>query len=237
MPEGYYLSPDCTFTINGGYFCANGQEPCDYDGTFSNNGGSIITMTAGNTNLNTRYSFVRDLEAYIQGVTRGDGVIGEDVTPNVRTIRSIPLAIPVEKSDVKVPDVLVVRGEVFMFNSDFERLNAELLAKGEKTWLNPRNTAAGSLRQQNSDITAKRPLSIFTYQILYHEGGEIPATQWGRLEYLRALGFPVSSESRHYTNFEDMLEGLDRWTDVRESIDFDYTDKDTSRQVKIKQRQ
>ena len=157
----------------------------------------------------------------VQGVTRGDGVIGEDVTPNVRTIRSIPLAIPVGKSDVKVPDVLVVRGEVFMFNSDFERLNAELLAKGEKTWLNPRNTAAGSLRQQNSDITAKRPLSIYTYQILYHEGGEIPATQWGRLEYLRALGFPVSSESRHYTNFEAMLEGLDRWTDVRESIDFD----------------
>ncbi len=157
----------------------------------------------------------------VQGTTRGDGIIGEDITPNVRTIRSIPLSIPVGRSDIKIPDVLVVRGEVFMFNSDFEKLNAELIAKGEKTWLNPRNTAAGSLRQQNSDITAKRPLSIYTYQILYHEGGTIPETQSERLEYLRELGFPVSSESRCYNDFESMLEGLDRWTEVRETIDFD----------------
>lgn len=157
----------------------------------------------------------------VQGVTRGDGIIGEDVTANVRTIRSIPLSIPVKPTNVSVPDVLVVRGEVFMFNSDFEKLNEELIAKGEKTWLNPRNTAAGSLRQQNSDVTAKRPLSVYTYQILYSEGGDIPQTQWGRLDYLRELGFPVSSQSRFYNNFESMLEGLDRWTEVRESIDFD----------------
>lgn len=157
----------------------------------------------------------------VQGVTRGDGVIGEDVTPNVRTIRSIPLSIPVKPTDRKIPDVLVVRGEVFMFNSDFEKLNAQLIEKGEKTWLNPRNTAAGSLRQQNSDVTAKRPLSIFTYQILYTEGGTVPDTQWGRLEYLKELGFPVSTESRFYSDFESMLQGLDRWTEVREMIDFD----------------
>lgn len=156
-----------------------------------------------------------------QGVTRGDGIIGEDVTANVRTIRTIPLAIPVRPTDLSIPDVLVVRGEVFMFNSDFEKLNEELTAKGEKTWLNPRNTAAGSLRQQNSDVTAKRPLSIYTYQILYSEGGSVPQTQWERLDYLRELGFPVSSESRFYENFEAMLEGLDRWTEVRETIDFD----------------
>ena len=157
----------------------------------------------------------------VQGVTRGDGIIGEDVTANVRTIKSIPLRIPVNKTEISVPRVLVVRGEVFMFNSDFEKLNEELIAKGEKTWLNPRNTAAGSLRQQNSDITAKRPLSIYIYQILYHEGGTIPPTQHDRLEYLRVLGFPVSNESRYYNNFEAMLEGLDRWTEVRETIDFD----------------
>ena len=157
----------------------------------------------------------------VQGVTRGDGVIGEDVTANVRTIRSIPLAIPVQPTEKKIPDVFVVRGEVFMFNSDFEKLNAELVAKGEKTWLNPRNTAAGSLRQQNSDVTARRPLSIYTYQILYSEGGQIPSTQWERLDYLRELGFPVSNESRYYEDFAHMLEGLDRWSKVRESIDFD----------------
>lgn len=157
----------------------------------------------------------------VQGVTRGDGIIGEDVTANVRTIKTIPLRIPVRASDIEVPDVLYVRGEVFMFNSDFEKLNEELIAKGEKTWLNPRNTAAGSLRQQNSDITAKRPLSIYTYQILHYEGGSVPETQWERLDYLRKLGFPVSNESHYYDSFEAMLKGLDRWTEVRESIDFD----------------
>lgn len=157
----------------------------------------------------------------VQGVTRGDGIIGEDVTANVRTIKSIPLAVPVQKTDIKVPDVLVVRGEVFMFNSDFQKLNQELTEKGEKTWLNPRNTAAGSLRQQNSDVTAKRPLSIYTYQILYYEGGTVPETQWGRLEYLKALGFPVSDQSRYYSDFDSMLNGLDRWSEVRDTIDFD----------------
>ena len=152
----------------------------------------------------------------VQGVTRGDGVIGEDVTANVRTIRSIPLAIPVQPTEKQIPYVLVVRGEVFIFNSDFEKLNAELIANGEKTWLNPRNTAAGSLRQQNSDVTARRPLSIYTYQILYSEGGQIPSTQWERLDYLRELGFPVSNESRFYEDFAHMLEGLDRWSKVRE---------------------
>ncbi len=157
----------------------------------------------------------------VQGTTRGDGIIGEDITPNVRTIRTIPLSIPVKKSDIRVPDVLVVRGEVFMFNSDFEKLNNELIAKGEKTWLNPRNTAAGSLRQQNSDVTARRPLSIYTYQILYYEGGTVPGTQWERLNYLRELGFPVSDESKYFGDFESMLEGLDEWTETRERIDFD----------------
>ena len=157
----------------------------------------------------------------VQGVTRGDGIIGEDVTANVRTIKSIPLAVPVQKTDIHVPDVLVVRGEVFMFNSDFQKLNQELTEKGEKTWLNPRNTAAGSLRQQNSDVTAKRPLSIYTYQILYYEGGTVPETQWGRLEYLKALGFPVSDQSRYYSDFDSMLNGLDRWSEVRDTIDFD----------------
>ena len=157
----------------------------------------------------------------VQGVTRGDGIIGEDVTANVRTIKTIPLRIPVSRKDIPVPDVMVVRGEVFMFNSDFEKLNEELIAKGEKTWLNPRNTAAGSLRQQNSDVTAKRPLSIYTYQILYTEGGTVPQTQWERLNYLRELGFPVSNESRFYEDLGSMLEGLDRWSEVRETIDFD----------------
>ncbi len=156
-----------------------------------------------------------------QGTTRGDGIIGEDITADDRTIRSIPLRIPVEDQEISVPDVLVVRGEVFLFNSDFEKLNAEMEAAGEKTWLNPRNTAAGSLRQLNAEVTAKRPLSVYIYQILYSEGGEIPQTQWELLQYLRALGFPVSSECRRYDDLEAMLEGLDRWGELREQLDFD----------------
>ncbi len=157
----------------------------------------------------------------VQGVTRGDGVVGEDITANVRTIRSIPLSIPIKPTLYSVPDVLVVRGETFLFNSDFEKLNTELASKGEKTQLNPRNTAAGSLRQTNPEVTARRPLSIYCYQILYHEGGTVPETQWERLAYLKELGFPVSGESRYYENFESMLAGLDRWPEVREQIDFD----------------
>lgn len=157
----------------------------------------------------------------VQGLTRGDGIVGEDITANVRTIRSIPLSIPVKPTSYSVPDVLVVRGETFLFNSDFEKLNAKLAASGEKTHLNPRNTAAGSLRQTNPEVTARRPLSIYCYQILYYEGGNVPETQWERLAYLKELGFPVSSESRYYANFESMLAGLDRWTEVREQIDFD----------------
>ncbi len=157
----------------------------------------------------------------VQGVTRGDGLIGEDITQNARTIKSIPLSIPVADKSVNVPETIVVRGEVFMFTDDFEKLNADLALRGEKTYLNPRNTAAGSLRQLDSSITASRPLAIYTYQILSYSGGTVPDTQWDRLEYLRKLGFPVSTESRLYPNFDEMLKGLDRWTALRDQLNFD----------------
>ena len=157
----------------------------------------------------------------IQGATRGDGIIGEDITPNIRTIRSIPLKIPIKNQLIKVPDTLVVRGEVFMFNSEFEELNAALAKKGEKTWLNPRNTAAGSLRQLNPEITASRPLRIYTYQILSYNGGEIPKTQWELLEYLNELGFPVSPDCVYCENANQMLQQLAPWKETRERLDYD----------------
>ncbi len=157
----------------------------------------------------------------IQGTTRGDGIVGEDITPNIRTIRSIPLKVPINNHQLKVPDLLVVRGEVFMFNSEFEELNAALVKKGEKTWLNPRNTAAGSLRQLNPEITASRPLRIYTYQILSHNGGEIPKTQWELLEYLNELGFPVSPASVYCENANQMLQQLAPWKETRENLDYD----------------
>ncbi len=127
---------------------------------------------------------------FVLGATRGDGFVGEDITENLKTIPSIPLRIPI-RGDIKPPEQLVVRGEAIIFKKDFERLNAELAQRGEKTYLNPRNTAAGSLRQLDPKITAQRPLKIYLYQILISSDTP-PATQRETLEYLEALGFPVN---------------------------------------------
>ena len=114
------------------------------------------------------------------GATRGDGEIGEDITANLRTVRSIPLHIPVEPQGPQPPDVLVVRGEVFMNLKDFQSLNRRLEEAGERTYLNPRNTAAGSLRQLDPAITATRPLVVLTYAIVA-ANGDTPATQWEKI--------------------------------------------------------
>ena len=118
----------------------------------------------------------------------------------------------------------MVRGEVFILESDFEKINTELAKRGEKTWVNPRNTAAGSLRQLNPEITAQRPLRIFTYQILFSSSDQpIPDTQWGTLEYLQQLGFPVSPDSRYCENREQMLNHLDEWQEIRNRLDYEMT--------------
>ena len=107
---------------------------------------------------------------FIQGATRGDGEIGEDITPNLRTIRALPLSIPVSPDGPHPPHYLVVRGEAFMNMRDFEELNERLEEAGEKTYQNPRNTAAGSLRQLDPALTASRPLTLLTYDIVAIQG-------------------------------------------------------------------
>ena len=128
---------------------------------------------------------------YEQGVlvlaaTRGDGETGEDVTQNIRTIGQIPLRL-IGSS----PEVLEVRGEVYMRRDDFERLNERQRVKGEKTFINPRNTAAGAVRQLDSSITAQRPLSFFAYGLGEVRGWDTPATHSGVLDALSAMGLPV----------------------------------------------
>ena len=142
---------------------------------------------------------------FVQGATRGNGEVGEDITENLRTIKALPLHIPISKDGPTVPDVLVVRGEALIFKADFDKLNERLEHAGEKTYLNPRNTAAGSLRQLDSKVTAQRPLTLLFYAIVHHEGGEIPVTQWGTLQYLRQLGFPVSPASTHCTTITEAI--------------------------------
>lgn len=123
----------------------------------------------------------------VQAATRGDGSSGENVTANIRTVRAIPLRLHGEH----VPSLLEVRGEVLMLKRDFERLNETQRERGDKPFANPRNAAAGSLRQLDSRITAQRRLSFFAYAIAQVDGTDWPATHDAEMDWLAALGFPV----------------------------------------------
>ena len=140
------------------------------------------------------------------GATRGNGEIGEDITENLRTIKALPLHIPVKQDVPKVPGVLVVRGEGLINKKDFQQLNQRLEEQGLKTYLNPRNTAAGSLRQLDSKVTAQRPLTLLVYAVVHHEKGELPDTQWETLNFLGEMGFPVSNYSQYVDTLEEAIE-------------------------------
>ena len=127
----------------------------------------------------------------IRGATRGDGSVGENITGNIRTLHSIPLRL----LGSGYPDLLEIRGEVYMAKEAFENLNKRLAADGEKTFVNPRNAAAGSLRQLNPKIVARRPLVMSSYGIGYNEGGGLAESQMERLEQLKGWGFNVNSEA------------------------------------------
>ncbi len=157
---------------------------------------------------------------FVQGATRGDGEVGEDVTVNLRTVRALPLRIPVENVDVKIPERIVVRGEVFILKNDFDNLNQKLEASGEKTYQNPRNTAAGSLRQLDPAITSSRPLNLLTYAIV-SSSEKIVNTQWETLRTLKIFGFPVSSYSEIVGSFEEVLDRIDHWMEIRDEIPFE----------------
>jgi DNA ligase (NAD+) len=135
-----------------------------------------------------------------RAATRGDGVKGEDVTANVRTIHQVP-----HKLKGHVPEVVEVRGEVFMPIKGFERMNRLLREQGEKVYINPRNSAAGSLRQLDPRITAKRPLDMFFYAIGAVEGGTLPDSQWGLLQAFEKWGLPVSPEATLVKGVEGLL--------------------------------
>ena len=157
---------------------------------------------------------------FVRGATRGDGEIGEDISSNLRTIPGIPLKIPVNNNGPQPPEQLFVRGEVFIRISDFEKLNLQLAESGERTYVNPRNTAAGSLRQLDSRITATRPLAIYVYAIIASSGG-VPDTQWETLEYLKALGFPVSDLVKRCSSIEEIIQEYVKWQDLRSKINFE----------------
>ena len=125
---------------------------------------------------------------FVQGSTRGDGAVGEDVTQNLRTVRSIPLSIPQQAARLEV------RGEILMLRKDFVALNVMQAAKGGKQFVNPRNAAAGSLRQLDSKLTAERPLTFFAYGIGALDGAVVPDTHAGLMDWLGELRFPVAAQ-------------------------------------------
>ena len=156
---------------------------------------------------------------YVQGATRGNGVVGENVTANLKTIRGVPLRIPVSP-DGPPPARLVVRGEAYMRIDQFEEFNRRQAELGQKTFANPRNAAAGSVRQLDPRITASRPLSIFTYAVVDSEGVTV-ATQWDSLQYLRRMGFPVNTDSRLLLDFEEVVEYCHEWMRKRDTLNYE----------------
>ncbi len=151
-----------------------------------------------------------------RGATRGNGLIGEDVTANLRTIRTIPLKL---RADGIVPNVIEIRGEAFLPVSAFQKINDERTDAGESVFANPRNAAAGTLRQLDTSITASRPLAFFGYAIGYVEGMEF-RTQDEVLAQLKSWGFATNPHYRHHARFETVVEYCQGWEKKRDSLDY-----------------
>ncbi|MBU0702372.1 MAG: NAD-dependent DNA ligase LigA, partial [Chloroflexi bacterium] len=164
------------------------------------------------------------------GATRGDGYVGEEVTSNLRTVRTLPLRIPVEGdplgfgkpkgSEAAVPHRLVVRGEAIMLIEDFEELNRRQAEAGEKLFANPRNAAAGSLRQLDPRVTTSRPITLLCYSIVDTDG-QVPTTQWETLSYLRALGFPVSEQVARFESLDELVAYCEGWVEKRDTVPYE----------------
>ncbi|MFQ6084412.1 MAG: NAD-dependent DNA ligase LigA [Candidatus Aminicenantia bacterium] len=155
---------------------------------------------------------------YVRGSTRGDGYEGEDVTENLKTVRPVPLRLREGKR--KVPESLAVRAEVVMKVKDFEKLNEEMVVKGESPFANPRNAASGSLRQLDSKITAQRKLDIFFYDILHIKGDSFN-TQWEALNTLPEWGLKVSSEVGKCKNIKEVQDYHQQMVAKREKLEFE----------------
>ncbi len=156
---------------------------------------------------------------YVRGATRGDGARGEDVTPNLRTIGAIPLSMRLSGGE-SPPARLEVRGEVHMPLPGFRKLNERLVAEGKRPTPNPRNAAAGSVRQKNPAVTARMPLSIWVYGTGWAEGVEF-STQWEMLEWLREHGFRTNPQSRRLETIAEVAEECRAWEARRAELDYE----------------
>lgn len=152
----------------------------------------------------------------IRGATRGDGEVGEDITPNVKTIRNLPLRLLLDSP----PPLIEVRGEAYMSKEEFKKINDERAEKGEPLFANPRNAAAGSLRQLDPSITHKRKLLFAAHGFNYGEGIEFK-THLESIEWLKSAGIPVVPVYRHCKNIEEVMEFCAEWQENRHTLDFE----------------
>lgn len=152
--------------------------------------------------------------------TRGNGLTGDNITPNVRALKTIPHKLHQPKN-WPMPGKIEIRGEIYMRKSDFDVLNRRMEDAGGKAFMNPRNAAAGSMRQKDPGKTAQRPLRMFAYQIGYLEDGELPETQFECLQFLRELGFPTSQDAARFDTIAEVQSELESWLEVRETLDFE----------------
>ncbi|MGA9762952.1 MAG: NAD-dependent DNA ligase LigA [Gaiellaceae bacterium] len=164
-------------------------------------------------------SLVYEGGRFVRGATRGDGEVGEDVTRNLRTIRSIPLTMRVAPGE-QAPPLVEVRGEIYLPLEGFSRLNEQLVAKGKKPAPNPRNAAAGSLRQLDPRITAVRPLAIWVYGIGASEGLALE-THWQALAWLREHGFRANPAAERHESIESVMRACEEWEHRRAQLDYE----------------
>ncbi len=153
---------------------------------------------------------------YVQAATRGDGRVGEDVTANVATLAGVPAELP-----AGAPEVLEVRGEIYMPVSAFDALNARQEEAGERRFVNPRNSAAGSLRQKDPAVTARRELALWSYQLGAVEGGPAFSSHAETLDFLRSMGLPVNPEIRSVATLEDVYAYCRHWLEHRHDLDYE----------------
>ena len=164
-------------------------------------------------------SLVYEGGRYVRGATRGDGFRGEDVTGNLRTLEAVPLRMLLPDAE-RPPDVLEVRGEVYFPLAGFARFNDAQVAAGRKPAPNPRNAAAGSLRQLNPAVTAERRLAIYVYGVGVHDGSA-PTTQWEALAWLRERGFRTNPHAQRVESIEEVAEACAAWEARRRELDYE----------------
>jgi DNA ligase (NAD+) len=165
-------------------------------------------------------SLIFEAGRFALGATRGNGLRGDEITTNLRTIRSLPLVL----NDGRAPGfehAFEARGEVYLSKVEFERLNRERAAAGEQLYMNPRNTAAGSLRQLDPKITASRNLDLFVYQLGWSDAPDGPGSQWEALEALRGAGFPVNPHARRLETVEEVATFCAEWQERRDELDYE----------------